>query len=504
MRRLQRFVKEYPHLVLALTLFALSLVCLAVHGLKEGPELRGGIIVELYVPGYTVKLTGNLSLLEHVPGIEILGKQGNAYIVVAFSNSTLNYLRKHFHVLQVTAGLPAYYLFTRILDIIRARLNALGIGGITVGTWSNKYIIIEAPLSVKSQLKKVLELGKFEIRVNNVTVATGKDVIPSSVIVREDENGYWGVDFMLTQAAARKLLQVVRQFHYNVTISMVFENRTIFSARPAPELLAAWKAGKLVTAFRAITGPEGYFEVRAANCSETVFYDLGARYVKQLGKHLYGVYFSRPVTSSWLKQQLEKAGCQVYSVVSSEEKAKELALALRSGALPVKPVVLAVYYVEPVLAKEIRRAVIALFLAAFLGVFIVVYLRYRKTRYVLPIYLTLIMEIVIILGIASIINWVIDIPAIVGLLMVVATGINDQIVILDELLFGKKVKRSIKEAFFIIYMCAAATIATIFPLFWIYQFRGFALTTTLGILVAVFITRPAYAEIAEKLFRLSR
>lgn len=61
------------------------------------------------------------------------------------------------------------------------------------------------------------------------------------------------------------------------------------------------------------------------------------------------------------------------------------------------------------------------------------------------------------------------------------------------------VKKRIKMAFFIIFAAAATTIAAMVPLMsiGIGFLRGFAITTIVGVLVGVMITRPAYAHIAR-------
>ena len=54
-------------------------------------------------------------------------------------------------------------------------------------------------------------------------------------------------------------------------------------------------------------------------------------------------------------------------------------------------------------------------------------------------------------------------------------------------------------AFFIIFGAAATTIAAMVPLMSIGVgfIRGFAITTIVGVLVGILITRPAYARIVE-------
>jgi len=78
-------------------------------------------------------------------------------------------------------------------------------------------------------------------------------------------------------------------------------------------------------------------------------------------------------------------------------------------------------------------------------------------------------------------------------------------VILDEAIRGRKedvdTKERLKRAFFIIFAAAATTIAAMIPL-WnagAGLLRGFALTTIAGVLIGIFLTRPAFASFVEHL-----
>jgi len=121
------------------------------------------------------------------------------------------------------------------------------------------------------------------------------------------------------------------------------------------------------------------------------------------------------------------------------------------------------------------------------------------------------------LGAAAVIHWNIDLAAIAGIIAAIGTGVDDQIIITDEVLKGfseKKGKRrrlagvrsQIKGAFFIIFAAAGTLIAAMLPLAYIGFSRGatgigvlsgFAFTTVLGVLIGIFITRPVYAKFIE-------
>ena len=144
------------------------------------------------------------------------------------------------------------------------------------------------------------------------------------------------------------------------------------------------------------------------------------------------------------------------------------------------------------------------------------FIRYRNPVLVIPIIFTSIAELILILGVASIIKWNIDLAAIAGILAAIGTGVDDQIIITDEVLKkGESTKRTrtalkfkINNAFFIIFASTATLIAAMLPLAYVGFSRGatgigllsgFAFTTILGVLIGIFITRPVYAKFIELL-----
>jgi len=184
-----------------------------------------------------------------------------------------------------------------------------------------------------------------------------------------------------------------------------------------------------------------------------------------------------------------------------KNEARRMEVILRSGALPIKLEIVGSWNISPTLGEEFTKNSIIAGLLAFLGVSLIVFLRYRKPQLVIPILITGTSEIIIILGVASLINWDIDLPAIAGIIAAVGTGMDNQIVILDEFLLEKEksIKYRIKQAFFIVMGSYFTLIAAMIPLFIVGfgMLQGFAVTTIIGATAGVFITRPAYARIVE-------
>jgi len=181
---------------------------------------------------------------------------------------------------------------------------------------------------------------------------------------------------------------------------------------------------------------------------------------------------------------------------------------LQSGALPTGLDIVRVDQISPSLGSEFIRSAIMSAVIAALAVSGVIFLRYRKAKILIPMMLWSMSELIITLGAAALIKWTIDLASIAGLITAIGTGTNDQIMIIDEILIGGggegkrlyTVKQRIKRAFFIVFGAAGTVIAAMLPLMFvgIGVMKGFAIITTLGILIGVIITRPAFGKVAEK------
>jgi len=178
---------------------------------------------------------------------------------------------------------------------------------------------------------------------------------------------------------------------------------------------------------------------------------------------------------------------------------------LRSGALPTSLKMVKVDQISPSLGAEFMNAAMLTALIAIFAVSGVMFIRYRKINILVPMVVWSLIELTLVLGAAAIIKWTIDLASIAGIIAAIGTGTNDQVMIIDEIFMGggkEKIytlKQKVKRAFFIIFGAAATIIAAMLPLMFIGigVMKGFAITTTLGVLIGVFITRPAFAKLIE-------
>ncbi|WP_224267977.1 preprotein translocase subunit SecD [Haloprofundus salinisoli] len=193
-------------------------------------------------------------------------------------------------------------------------------------------------------------------------------------------------------------------------------------------------------------------------------------------------------------------------------EAQELAINLRAGALPA-PLDIGPggqgtsSYISPTQGENFRINSLITGIIAVLAVSGVVFFRYGSARVAAPMVLTALSEVVILLGAAAWLRYPLDLAVIGGFIAVIGTGVDDLIIIADEVMAegdvrSRKVFQSrFKKAFWVIGAAAATTIIAMSPLavLSLGDLRGFAIFTILGVLVGVIVTRPAYGDILRAL-----
>ncbi|WP_286671099.1 preprotein translocase subunit SecD [Haloglomus halophilum] len=191
-------------------------------------------------------------------------------------------------------------------------------------------------------------------------------------------------------------------------------------------------------------------------------------------------------------------------------EAQQLAIDLQAGALPTTLDIEGegtTYYVEPALAEEFKPLSLVTGLVAMGAVAVVVFLRYGEPGVAAPMVLTAGAEVFLLLGFASAVGLALDLSHIAGFIAVIGTGVDDLVIIADEILQSGEVNTSrvfesrFRKAFWVIGAAAATTIIAMSPLaaLSLGDLRGFAIVTIVGVLLGVLVTRPAYGDILRNL-----
>jgi preprotein translocase subunit SecD len=338
-----------------------------------------------------------------------------------------------------------------VTSVLDKRLNIFGVKDVKVYPSGNQNVIVEiAGVQPDDVAKIVGSNGKFEAKINNQTALVGSDI--TQVKTYQVTGNEWQVPFTVSLEGANRFAQVAKG-QAGVPVEMYLDDQLITSPEVADELAT----GQASTDVQ-ISGTEATKE-------------------------------------------------------EAQAQAKSIHTLLQSGALPVKVKIVGVSSVSAELGDQFINGALIAGVLALLVIAAIIILRYRNPILVIPIMLTSIAELILILGTAAVISWNIDLAAIAGILAAIGTGVDDQIIITDEVIKGfsekKKiagVRKHIKSAFFIIFAAAGTLIAAMLPLFYIGFSRGatgigvlsgFAFTTVLGVLIGIFITRPVYAKFIE-------
>jgi len=206
---------------------------------------------------------------------------------------------------------------------------------------------------------------------------------------------------------------------------------------------------------------------------------------------------------------------QQSAFVSAETEMKKLQTILITGSLPFDLEVVKIDRISPNLGENFTKRILLAGLIAFIGVMMFVTLRYKKVKLSLFLIFGSFAEILMTLGIACLINWNLDLSSIAGIIAAIGTGIDSEIIILDESVSSnsnknESIKQRIKRALFMITTAFSTTFVALLPLTGLLGFlgigaasagmlKGFAVTTIIGICIGVFISRPAFVDITKQL-----
>ncbi|MES3516477.1 MAG: preprotein translocase subunit SecD [Natronomonas sp.] len=194
------------------------------------------------------------------------------------------------------------------------------------------------------------------------------------------------------------------------------------------------------------------------------------------------------------------------TTAQSFDQARQLELNMRAGALPTTLDIEnrgTTFFLLPSLAEQFKPLSLLTGAAAIGAVALMVFFRYRKPEVAAPMLVTAGAEVYILLGFAAFVGLPLDLSHIAGFIAVIGTGVDDLVIIADEIMQQGEVRTSrvfesrFKKAFWVIGAAAATTIIAMSPLavLSLGDLRGFAIVTIVGVLIGVLVTRPAYGDI---------
>ncbi len=194
----------------------------------------------------------------------------------------------------------------------------------------------------------------------------------------------------------------------------------------------------------------------------------------------------------------------------TDQSAKDLAMLLRSGALPASLHYLTERTVGPSLGADSIRAGVRAAVAGMLAVLIFMLVYYRGAGINADV--ALILNLVILLGFMGFTSSVLTLPGIAGVILTVGMGVDSNVLIFErireELRHGKAsaaaVDQGFDRAWTTILDTHVTTIVSAIILFFVGSgpVRGFAVTLTFGLLAnlftAVFVSRVIFDAILNR------
>ncbi|MBS3081945.1 hypothetical protein J4416_03375 [Candidatus Pacearchaeota archaeon] len=363
-----------------------------------------------------------------------------------------------------------------LVDSTNQRLNVFGLTDLTVRSVTdlegNNFLLIEVAGAAPEDLESLIsKQGKFEANIGNITAFIGgdkdithvfRDATQSAVYPPEQlGDGSYSSRFSFTITLSSQ----AAQRHADITNKIPIDPAS--NGQYLSENLTLFLDGELVDELRISSGLKG-------------------QVASQISIQGSGSGTTPDIALSEARAQMHK-----------------LQTLLLTGSIPYKLEIIKLDTISPSLGEAFTKSMISLAFVVFVIVSTVIFIKYRKIKITLAVILTMFSEVLITLGIASLLRWNLDIAGIAGIIAGIGTGVNDQIVIIDESESkdNYSMKEKIKRALFVVFGAFFTIIAAMLPLFWAGAglLRGFAFTTIIGVTAGVLITRPAFADIIRQM-----
>jgi preprotein translocase subunit SecD len=362
-----------------------------------------------------------------------------------------------------------------LISVTNERLNVYGLKDVQIRPVTDlsgsHHMLIEIAGSTPKELENLIaQQGKFEAKIGNETVFSGGDKDVTYVARTGESSGIYSCD----KAPEGEICS----FRFAISLS---ESAAKRHARITNELG---------------TDPENpqYLDQKLE-----LFLDEQLTDSLYIGRSLKG---SETTQISISGSGTGATRAEAYE--NAVKDMKQLQTVLITGSLPFKLKIEKLDTISPLLGKEFINTILIAGIVSILAVGIMIFIRYRRVKLSLAVLLTTLCEVIIILGVSALFTRNLDLPSIAGIIAAIGTGVDSQIIILDESqTTTTSLKQRIKRALFIILGTYVTTLFALLPLMWAGAglLKGFAITTIIGISTGVFITRPAFSEIIKKILK---
>ncbi|MFB6300610.1 MAG: preprotein translocase subunit SecD [Halobacteriales archaeon] len=378
------------------------------------------------------------------------------------------------------------------VQVLRRKIDESGLAGGTVqevtastpGGETENFIVVEVPNRNRSEVIDLVNsrgvvsiVARFPDQQNGTTVVRNETILTQEQIatvgpVQEPTRGINAphVPITLTEEGAQDFAQAMQQYGFT-----------------SPQGTDACREG---------LPPEQRY------CLDTVLDDQVVYSASLAGGLAGGIE-----DGSFVEQR------NFVMTATNQSQARDLQINMRAGALPATLDIDdrgTSYFLAPTLASEFKLFSLITGLMAVLAVALSVSIRYGDPKVAAPMVVTALSEVYILLGFAAAVGLALDLSHIAGLIAVIGTGVDDLVIIADEVMAegavasGRVFANRFRKAFWIIGAAAITTLIAMSPLaiLSLGDLRGFAIVTILGVIIGVLVTRPAYGDILRNLMTI--
>lgn len=382
--------------------------------------------------------------------------------------------------------------FELLLASMKQRIDVYGLSNVNVRstvdfTLNPVYIVVEIPGANEEEVKNLIsKQGEFEARISNKTVFSGGDDIKTVLQTPEQS----GIDPTSGCGINSDNTWSCRYFFIVILSSKAAERQANATAKL--DVITVNEQGQV------LKREEQYL-------SEQILFYLDDKKTDALnvGAGLKG----NPAIEIRISGTAS-GNNQAEATDNALQEMKRMQTLILTGSLPSSIDVVETSTISATLGKEFLNNAILVAIITLITMIVVIFIIYKKVAIVASMFLTVLSEIVLILGLAATLNaWSLDLAAIAGIIIVIGTGVDHLIIITDETL-RKTIEsltwlQKIKRSFNIIIVAGLTTVVAMFPLLFAGAglLKGFALTTMIGVTVGVLIARPAYGAAIEILLK---
>jgi preprotein translocase subunit SecD len=221
-----------------------------------------------------------------------------------------------------------------------------------------------------------------------------------------------------------------------------------------------------------------------------------------IGRQLAIVLDNRIYTAPSINNRIDNDG--IIQGSFTQQEAADLALVLRSGALPASLTPLEERTVGPSLGRESIRSGVTAATGGLIFVVLFMLAYYRLAG--INALVSIVINLIVLLGLMSYLGATMTLPGIAGFILTIGMGVDSNVLIFErikeELQTAKGIKQAVAAGFDRVFLTILDThVASLISAAFLFQFgtgpiRGFATTLTIGLLsnvfTAVFVSRAMF------------